>query len=94
MRDGMELYSDLYRGHDGEPERRKLHRQFLDPESKSGDQQRRCGQWSTMDCYWSMLNLLIRARNSDWIGCLWDDQLRHKPELECGHSARWMQREL
>jgi hypothetical protein len=94
MRDSMELNGGLHRRHDSEPKWRKLHRQFLDAESKSGDQQRRRGQWPALDCHWSMLELLICAGNSDWVGRFWDDQLQHKPQLECGHPAGGMQCQL
>ena len=75
-------------------ERRKLCRQLLDAEPKSGDQQRRGWQRRTVDCDWRLFNLLVRASDSDWIGGLRYDQLQHEPELERGQSTCRMQREL
>jgi hypothetical protein len=77
MRHGVERYDGLHPRHDGERKRRKLRRQFLDAEPKSGDQQRRTWQRPTLDRDWRLLELLVRASCSDGIGGIWDDAIQH-----------------
>jgi hypothetical protein len=90
MRNGVERHCGLHRRHDGEPERRKLRRQFLDAEPESGDQQRRSWQRRTLDRDWRLFDLLGCASYSDWTGGIRNDELQHKPELEYRYSPRGM----
>jgi len=88
MQHTVERYCDLHPRHDSESGWTELRCQFLDTEPKSGNEQWRGGQWSTLDCDGRMFNLLNQAVYSDWIGGLRNDKFQHKSELDGSRPSR------
>ena len=94
MQYGVERHGDLYRGHDGEPERRELRGELLDAEPESGQLQRRRGERSAVDGDGSVFDLLDGTGDSYRTDGFGHDQHWDEPGVDGGLRSDWMHGQL